>query len=171
MTPTRRAGNPLVRDARGARRLNRLQRPWFAVLPPKGYGVITTTGRITGQPHAMCIRVARQGSTVYLTAIKGGRPDWIRNIEANPEVTIRIRGGRLAGKARLLQPGYHEHEGAIPAYARPVPFDYVTYAMHARGRPRRARVAELLRDWFIDGTPVAVDLSNVPDTTTAARND
>lgn len=89
---TPRSGNLLVRDAVGARRLNRWQRPWFRRLPPKGHGVLTTTGRASGRPHELCVRAMRHGDTAYVTAIKGGRPDWVRNVQADARVALTIRG-------------------------------------------------------------------------------
>src|SRR5215212_7311688 len=42
-----RQGNPFLRSARGGRVLSGLMLPHFTILPPAGFGVLTTTGRRT----------------------------------------------------------------------------------------------------------------------------
>ena len=72
---------------------------------------LTTTGRVSGRPHTIEIWFALHERTLYL--LSGGRDgsDWVRNLQASPEVTVRI-GRRdapaAAGRARLVAPGSDE---------------------------------------------------------------
>ena len=77
--------------------------PSFATEP---YCYLTTTGRITGNPHEIEIWFALEGATVYLmngnSKYDAGKADWVRNIRANPHVTLRIRDHTFDATARIL---------------------------------------------------------------------
>ena len=51
---------------------------------------LTTTGRISGNPHRIEIWFALFEETVYLMAGDRDRSDWIRNLQTDPEVTLEI---------------------------------------------------------------------------------
>jgi len=65
---------------------------------------LTTIGRKSGQKRQVTIWFALEGDAIYLA---GGadRPQWCRNIEANPEVKIEIGGAVLRGQGRVLEEG------------------------------------------------------------------
>jgi hypothetical protein len=44
--------NPLTTRPQGGRLLSAIMLPWFGLLPPAGFGVITTTGRKTASGAA-----------------------------------------------------------------------------------------------------------------------
>lgn len=141
----------------GGQRLSAMQLPWFTRLPPRGFGVLTTIGRKTGQPRPTCVRAARDGDTVYLVAIAGERTGWLRNLRADPHVKMRIRGGTFEGVARDLRE--HERGKAEALYSRFTgPFEFLESFAHLRGRPSRAKLAKLHRHWFRTGSPIAIDL-------------
>jgi deazaflavin-dependent oxidoreductase (nitroreductase family) len=150
--------NPLVRSASGGRVLSALQLPWFSLLPPQGFGVLTTTGRKTGKPRRKCVRAIRRGDRAYIVSIGGASAAWLKNIRANPEVSLRIRGGTFAGRARELSDP-DEAEEARKAYCTTLnATDYAECAMHRRGRPTRSKIEELHRRWFSEGVPLVVEL-------------
>ena len=72
---------------------------------------LTTTGRVSGRPHTIEIWFALDRRTLYLLSGGGDRSDWVRNLQASPEVTVRI-GRRdapaVAGQARVVAPGSDE---------------------------------------------------------------
>lgn len=149
--------NPLINSAQGGRLLSAMQLPLFAVRPPAGYGVLTTTGRKTGKPRHRCVRAVRRGDVAYLVAIKGARTGWLKNIEANPQVRLRIRGGAFAGIAREVS--VLERAEAIGAYCKMTsPFEYLEYSMWRKGRATRSRMEQLHRAWFDRGTPLLIEL-------------
>lgn len=150
--------NPFVRSAAGARLLSALQLPWFTVLPPAGFGVITTTGRRTGKTRRKCIRAIRSGDKAYIVSIGGARAAWVKNVRANPNVRLRVRGGRFAGVVRELSETTETQAGKT-AYCQTVnPFDYAECTMHRTGRPTRSKIKELHRSWFDNGIPLVVEL-------------
>jgi deazaflavin-dependent oxidoreductase (nitroreductase family) len=150
--------NPFVRSAAGGRVLSALQLPWFAALPPLGFGVLTTTGRRTGKTRRKCVRAIRSGNRAYLVSIGGPRAAWLKNIRANPNVRLRIRGGRFAGVAKEVREAA-EIDQAMDLYCGTVnPFDYAECAMHRAGRPTRSKIEELHRRWFDRGIPLVVEL-------------
>ena len=150
--------NPFVQTHLGARLLSASQLPWFTFLPPKGFGVLTTTGRKTGKRRSRCVRAVRRGDRAYLVAIGGESNRWLKNIRANPEVRLRIRGGKFDGRARDLRDAA-EREEAMAAYCGTVnAFDFLECRVHRKGRPTRSKVIELHRTWFEGGTPLVIEL-------------
>lgn len=151
--------NPLTASALGGRILSASQLPLFLLHPPRLYGVLTTTGRKSGKRRRRCIRAARVGDTAYVVAIKGRKSFWLRNAEAHPEVTLRIRGGTFTGTARPVESG-SEREAARTAYCDPPPgpFERAEYSMWRQGRSTPEKIRELHRHWFDTGVPLAIDL-------------
>ncbi len=152
--------NPFVSSARGGRTLSALQLPFFWVWPPAGYSVITTTGRKTGKSRRRCIRAIRRGDKVYVVNTRGGTiPGWMKNVLANPEVRLRLRGGSVSGVARKVR-GTAEEQRAREAYCRTVtPFDYLTFVNYRKGRPSSARIRALFEEWFESGIPFVIELN------------
>lgn len=160
--------SPFVRSPTGGRVLSALMLPFVTMLPPAGYGVITTTGRKTGKARRKCIRTIRREDRVYIVmlrppAIAMARPSavtaWVWNIRTNPNVRLGIRGGTFQGVARELK-GTAELQRAREAFCETVnATDYGECALHLRGLPTRSKIKELHRYWFDTGIPLAVDLA------------
>lgn len=150
--------NPFVRSLNGSRVISALMLPWFSLLPPKGFGVIATTGRRTGKTRRRCVRAIRRGDRAYLVSIPGASAAWLKNIRANPRVSLRVAGGTRAGRAReLSEPA--ELSAATRAYCQTVNLvDYAECIAHRRGRPTRSKIQELHRTWFEEGIPLVVEL-------------
>ena len=149
--------NPLVQTSRGGRILSAAMLPWFRILPPRGCGVLTTTGRRTGKARPRCVRAIRRGDRVYLVAIGGEHNRWLKNIRAHPNVKLRIRGGTFTGRARDLQAG--ELDEAREAYCEEInAFDFLEGRAHRHGRPTRDKIIELHLTWFEGGVPLVVEL-------------
>jgi deazaflavin-dependent oxidoreductase (nitroreductase family) len=147
----------LTTTARGGRLLSALQIPWFLAVPPHGWGVLTTTGRVTGRARRTCVRAVRDEGAVYVVAIAGERTGWLRNLRANPDVTVRVRGGTFPGVARELR--NEELDRARELYCGYIgPFEYLESLAHLPGRPRRDRLAAMHKHWFDTGSRVAIDL-------------
>ena len=152
-------GNPLTTTRIGARILNAFQVPLFKLLPPHGYAVLTTTGRKTGKTRRNCVRAIRDGDKVYLVSLPGRYGGWFRNIQAQPQVKLRMRGGTFDGVAREIT-DRDEYETARTIYCGPVTvFDRGTYLVHRTGRPTKERIRMMLERWFAVCTPLVVELS------------
>ncbi len=61
-------------------------------------GYLTTTGRVTGKPHTVPLRLVYYQGKVYASR-REARGDWYRNLLKNPNVTVMIEGSRFAGIA------------------------------------------------------------------------
>lgn len=153
-----RKNNPFIRSSKGGRALSALQLPWFSLRPPTGFGVLTTTGRKSGKRRPRCVRAIRRDDKVYIVSIGGDRAAWVRNLDANPNVRLRIRGGRFSGVARRPR-DRSEIEEARSIYCGTVnPFDFTECRVHRPGKPTREKILELHRGWFERGTPLIIEL-------------
>jgi deazaflavin-dependent oxidoreductase (nitroreductase family) len=85
--------NPIVRNA-------------FAwQIPVPGDALLETIGRRTGRRRRTPVCDGLVADTFWLVAQHGRRADYVRNIEANPRVRVRVSGsdaGWRAGTARVL---------------------------------------------------------------------
>jgi len=69
---------------------------------------LTTIGRRTGRPHRIEIWFAVHNGRIYLLSGGRDRSDWVRNILANPQVTVELAGERHTGLASVLLKGSPE---------------------------------------------------------------
>ena len=70
--------NPVVRLA------------WHLGLPIPGDALLETTGRRTGLRRRTPVCDGLEGETFWLVAQRGRDADWVRNIEANPRVRVKV---------------------------------------------------------------------------------
>jgi deazaflavin-dependent oxidoreductase (nitroreductase family) len=71
-------------------------------LKKEDYCYLTTTGRVTGNPHEIEIWFGAQNSSIYLMA-GDHRSDWVKNLLKDPNVTVRIAKHHFMGTARLVK--------------------------------------------------------------------
>lgn len=85
---------------------------WPARWAGEPYAYLTTIGRRTGRPHRIEIWFAAEDGRVYL--LSGGREqsDWVRNLQANAQVTVQLGDETHAGVAHVVQPGTVEDQRA-----------------------------------------------------------
>lgn len=76
------------------------------------FAYLTTIGRWTGAPHRIEIWFAVDNGRLYLLSGGRDRSDWVRNVQANPEVTVELGTDTFAGIARVLQPDTSEDRHA-----------------------------------------------------------
>jgi deazaflavin-dependent oxidoreductase (nitroreductase family) len=69
-------------------------------LPDGDFCYLTTTGRVSGRPHEIEIWYGLAGRTIYMLSGGGERSDWVRNLLADPDVSVRIEGAEHPGPAR-----------------------------------------------------------------------
>ena len=72
------------------------------LLSEETFCYLTTTGRVTGEPHEIEIWFALvpERRALYMLSGGGDRSDWVKNLFQNPEAEVSIAGERLAGRAR-----------------------------------------------------------------------
>ena len=72
---------------------------------------LTTGGRVSGRPHEIEIWFALDGRTLYLLSGGGERSDWVRNLRAEPAVTVRLRDTTYNATARVVEGGDESERG------------------------------------------------------------
>jgi|SRR5918996_6651300 deazaflavin-dependent oxidoreductase (nitroreductase family) len=107
---------------------------------------LTTSGRRTGRPHEIEIWFALDRSTLYLLSGGRDRADWVRNLRAEPTVTVRLRDTTYEGTARVVENGEESERGRTVVFEK--------YQPRYRGSLERWRRESLL---------VAIDVTATRD--------
>lgn len=105
------------------------------------YCYVTTTGRVSGKLHTIEIWFVLRGNTVYMLAGGGTNSDWVKNIQRNPAVSVRLRDQTWHGTGRIVGAGEED-----------------TFARHAVVTKYQPRHNENLDGWGRTALPVAIDL-------------
>jgi len=84
--------------------------PFDPSLAGEAYCYLTTVGRVTGRSHTIEIwfGMPSDGRVLYLLSGGGDGSDWVRNLKANAEVTVRVgsrQADAMSARARILEPG------------------------------------------------------------------
>ncbi len=159
--------NPLVRSAVSA-----------GIAPPS-VAILETTGRRSGEPRRTPVGNGLDGDTFWIVAEHGRRAAYVRNIEANPRVRVKVGGAWRPGTARVLDDDDpRERQRRIgrslnAAVVRAMGTELLSVridlepAPSGRQGPRaREEWTEVVRDGLAAGTVAAV-LSGVPSTVDA----
>ncbi|MFZ5857146.1 MAG: nitroreductase/quinone reductase family protein [Chloroflexota bacterium] len=64
--------------------------------------LLTTTGRKSGLKRVTPLQYEKIGDDYYLGAARGRKADWVRNIQSDPRVEIRVGAKRLEGQAEVV---------------------------------------------------------------------
>ncbi|MFK4102988.1 nitroreductase/quinone reductase family protein [Streptomyces sp. NPDC019531] len=88
------------RKYRAARAIQRRLNPVMRRLPLQT--VLETTGRTSGLPRRTPVGGRRVGGSFWLVSEFGERSQYVRNIQADPRVRVRIRGRWHTGTAHLM---------------------------------------------------------------------
>ena len=71
-------------------------------LSKEDYCYLTTTGRKSGLPREIEIWFGINGNSLYLLSGGGNQSQWVKNLLANPNVTVRIAKHNFNGIARIV---------------------------------------------------------------------
>lgn len=104
------------------------------------YCYLTTTGRVSGEPREIEIWFGLVGRTLYMLSGGRDRSDWVRNLLAQPGVSVRIGNETEPGRARVVEDRGEDEQ------ARELLFDKYS-----------ARYSGDLEDWRRTALPIAVD--------------
>lgn len=63
--------------------------------------LLTTTGRKTGLARVTPLQYELIDGVYHIGAVFGLRADWVRNIQSNPHVLLRVRNKTFSGKAEI----------------------------------------------------------------------
>ncbi len=118
-----------------------------AGLPTPTVVILETTGRRSGRPRRVPVGKALDGDTLWIVAEHGRRAGYVRNIEANPRVRVRVRRRWRTGTAHVLaDDDWRERQRQMPnrvnsAVVRAMGTEQVTVRVDldpASGVPRSA---------------------------------
>ena len=118
----------------------------LSTLATEPFCYLTTTGRSSRRPHTIEIWFALHGATMYLLSGGGQDPDWVKNLQREPTVQVRIGTRRFTGRARVIDGPAEEDELARRMLTEKYQPGY----------------AGDLRDWREASLPVAIDLQHHP---------
>jgi deazaflavin-dependent oxidoreductase (nitroreductase family) len=83
--------------------VNPMVRGLFRIgLPAPGIAILETTGRRSGDARRNPVTDGLDGGVFWIVAEHGRRASYVRNIEANPRVRVRVGRRWHEGTARLL---------------------------------------------------------------------
>ncbi len=75
---------------------------WWA---DEQYCYLTTRGRVTGRPHEIEIWFGVHEGRAYMISGGGERADWVKNLQANPGVEIRVGEDEREASAYVVKDG------------------------------------------------------------------
>jgi len=87
---------------------------WTGVVP--GYVLIETTGRRTGKRRVTVVGMRREGATGWVVAEQGRYAGYVRNLEADP--TVRVRIGRRWREARAQVVADDDPQARLEGFSR-----------------------------------------------------
>lgn len=103
---------------------------------------LTTTGRRSGQPHAVHLACLLDGGVPHVVASAMGQarhPAWLHNLVADPAVEVQMPGERFRARAEVLADS--ERDALWPALTRAIP----QLNVYERRTSRSIRVVRLVR--------------------------
>jgi deazaflavin-dependent oxidoreductase (nitroreductase family) len=110
-------------------------------LADEDYCYLTTVGRSSGQPREIEIWFGLDGEVLYMLSGGRDRSDWVKNLKAEPRVSVRIADEVMHGQARIVADPEEDRK------ARTLLVDKYS-----------SRYGGDLSSWKSDALPVAVDL-------------
>ena len=75
----------------------------LAKLSKENYCYLTTKGHKTGNPHEIEIWFGVHEDSIYLLSGGGDKSHWVKNLQADPNVSVRIGRQTFTGTARLVK--------------------------------------------------------------------
>jgi deazaflavin-dependent oxidoreductase (nitroreductase family) len=79
-----------------------MRRALEAGLVPRGWALLETTGRTSGQPRRVPVGDGRRGAHFWIVAEHGRQSNYVRNIEHDPRVRVKVGRRWHEGTAHLL---------------------------------------------------------------------
>jgi deazaflavin-dependent oxidoreductase (nitroreductase family) len=118
-----------------------------AGLPTPSVVILETTGRRSGMPRRVPVTRMLEGDTLWIVTEHGRKAAYVRNIEADPRVRVRVGRRWRAGRARVLaDDDWRERQRQMPgklnsAMVRAMGTEHVTVRVDLDPGPRRAASA------------------------------
>ena len=64
--------------------------------------LLTTTGRKSGKPRVTPLQYEEIDGDYYVGAARGYKSDWVRNIQQDPIVKVRVKSEQFHGYAKII---------------------------------------------------------------------
>ena len=64
--------------------------------------LLITTGRKTGKKRVTPLQYEQIDGVIYVGAALGQKADWLRNLQANPQVEVRLKSQRFRARAEVI---------------------------------------------------------------------
>ena len=98
--------NPAVFDWAKMKNIQKIHRVLYAIGLGPVIGriilLLTTTGRKSGKKRVTPLQYEKIGAEYYLGAARGLKADWVRNIQADPQVEVRVGAKHFIGTAEVI---------------------------------------------------------------------
>lgn len=98
--------NPSTFDWTKMKNIQKIHRVLYAIglgpLIGKIILLLTTTGRRSGMKRVTPLQYEMIGSDYYLGAARGVKADWVRNIQSDPQVEVRVGEKCILGIAEVI---------------------------------------------------------------------
>lgn len=82
-----------------------------------GHVILETTGRKTGKRRRTVVGVHRGDSSLWIVAEQGRHAGYVRNLEANPQVRVKLRGRWSAAEATVVDSD--DPQARLDSFGRP----------------------------------------------------
>ena len=79
-----------------------MRRALEAGLVPRGWALLETTGRTSGQPRRVPVGDGLRGAHFWIVTEHGRHAHYVRNIERDPRVRVNVRRRWRTGTAHIL---------------------------------------------------------------------
>jgi deazaflavin-dependent oxidoreductase (nitroreductase family) len=79
-----------------------MRRALEAGLVPRGWALLETTGRTSGEPRRVPVGDGLRGRHFWIVAEHGRHAHYVRNIERDPRVRVNVRRRWRSGTAHIL---------------------------------------------------------------------
>jgi deazaflavin-dependent oxidoreductase (nitroreductase family) len=109
--------------------------------------LLTTTGRRSGLKRVTPLQYEKIGADYYLGAARGLNADWVRNIQINPQVEIRVGAKQIQGTAEIVtDPSRFADFIEIRLQRHPRMIGFIMEKAHGLPkRPSRAQLEEMAK--------------------------
>jgi deazaflavin-dependent oxidoreductase (nitroreductase family) len=125
--------------------------------------LLTTTGRISGQKRITPLQYEQIDGKYYLGSARGLQADWVRNIQAQPCVEVRVNQDNFQGQAEVVtEAGRIADFVEVRLQHHPIMIGMIMQKVH--GLPRRPTRPQLLtlaeREAMVVVTPFSLNESS-----------
>ena len=143
---------PVTFDWAKMKNIQKIHRVLYAIgLGPVIGGIIlliTTTGQRSGMKRVTPLQYEKIGDDYYLGAARGLNADWVRNIQTNPQVELRVGAKSVQGTAEVItDPSRFADFMEVRLERHPHMIGFIMEKAHGLPkRPSRAQLEEMAKE-------------------------